>query len=70
VLLRNVESTLQGIDMASHNEHTGDAIQTKPSTKYADNYDAIFRKEQPKKDHLNHLLKDEEMGFNVKDNGS
>lgn len=32
--------------------------------------DAIFRKEQPKQDHLNHLLKDEEMGFNVKDNGS
>lgn len=41
MLLRNVESTLQGIDMASHNEHTGDAIQTKPSTKYADNYHGI-----------------------------
>jgi len=50
--------------MAAHNEHTGDLIQTKPSAKYADNYDAIFRKEQPKQDHLNHLLKDEEMGFN------
>lgn len=27
--------------MAAHNEHTGDAIQTKPSAKYADNYGGI-----------------------------
>jgi hypothetical protein len=55
--------------MTTTNPITGDLIQTKPSAKYADNYDAIFRKEQPKQDHLNHLLKDDEMGFNVKDNG-
>lgn len=53
--------------MATTNPITGDAIQTKPSAKYADNFDAIFRKEQP--DHLNHLLKDDDMGFNVADNG-
>ena len=44
--------------MATTNPITGDKMQTKPSDKYADNYDAIFRK-----DHHNELLKDDEMGF-------
>ena len=49
--------------MASKNEHTGDEIASKPQSKqFTDNYDAIFRK--PQEDHANHLLKDEEMGFN------
>jgi hypothetical protein len=30
--------------MATTNPITGDKIQTKPSKKYADNYDAIFGK--------------------------
>ena len=50
-------------DMATRNEHTGDEIRTKPSSTYAGNFDAIFRKPQ-ETDHANHLLKDEEMGFN------
>lgn len=29
--------------MTAKNDITGDAIKTKPSTSYADNYDAIFR---------------------------
>jgi hypothetical protein len=31
--------------MTAKNDITGDSIQTKPSTKYADNYDAIFKKQ-------------------------
>ena len=50
--------------MATRNEHTGDLIASKPQSKqFTDNYDAIFRKPQ-ETDHTNHLLKDEEMGFN------
>ena len=30
--------------MTAKNDITGDKIQTKPSTKYADNYDAIFNR--------------------------
>lgn len=31
--------------MTSHNDITGDAIKSKPSKAYSDNYDAIFRKD-------------------------
>lgn len=50
--------------MATTNPITGDSIQTKPSAKYADNYDAIFRK-----DLNNYLLHDPIDGFNQNSNG-
>jgi hypothetical protein len=31
--------------MTAHNDITGDAIASKPSNAYANNYDAIFRKD-------------------------
>jgi len=34
--------------MTAKNDITGDKIQTKSSSAYADNYDAIFRKEEDK----------------------
>lgn len=42
--------------MTATNPITGDKIQTKPSTKYADNYDAIFGKKDAGTDKLNNLI--------------
>ena len=36
--------------MNKHNLITGDLMQTKPSKTYADNFDAIFRKPEEKKE--------------------
>ena len=37
--------------MAAINEHTGDSITSKSSEAYRGNFDAIFRKQEPKCDH-------------------
>jgi hypothetical protein len=37
--------------MSAINEITGDSITSKSSEKYRENYDGIFRKQEPKCDH-------------------
>ena len=51
-------------DQTATNDITGARIASKPSTAYANNFDAIFRK-----DLNNHLLNDPIDGFNNNSNG-
>jgi len=54
-------------DNTATNDITNDRIATKRSKTYADNYDKIDFSVKLDTDHFNHLLKDDQLGFNKTD---